>query len=489
MSISPPALLKRSARRAEENEQAKALGAADENLVIRRQREDSFFSANESTPFTSESSPHFGVSPRFGIASEPEHEGSRTPLPPHTESEDTVEDLMSGLEVSLQNIRLSDNLGIKLPPSLPLTPLPKHRTYVISSDDDDGCHEGDTGTNLIASKQVDEEGDPILLQSSDSSSGPISTIRRRKGITVPRVESTSSAILDDTGSLNPNSRSAENSLPASPNVLSVPKAQRKAATVAVTKRLRPAERQKLAQSWYAIYNEIVFNNQLPKDAAIVWNPRLRKTAGQAVFVRFNKECSYHDAEEDQLETMMQGLALTPRSSRNGRYELKRIDLSPKILTTEDKLATTLLHECCHVAQRLLETQNDPPHGPVFKRWATKASHHFPQFKVTTRHDFALDQPHRWLCDSCNMVYKRYSKSIDPNKHRCGIKGCRGHLTYLGAFNPDGSAKTSGGANKPLSQYQLFVKTHYNTAYTQEGSHTAAMLWLSQKWKESKKTNN
>eukprot|EP01053_Blabericola_migrator_P008348 Blabericola_migrator_1__8347@NODE_433_length_8554_cov_680_981855_g103_i1_p5_GENE_NODE_433_length_8554_cov_680_981855_g103_i1NODE_433_length_8554_cov_680_981855_g103_i1_p5_ORF_typecomplete_len233_score28_31_NODE_433_length_8554_cov_680_981855_g103_i146744 len=45
-------------------------------------------------------------------------------------------DLMQGLEASFQRMNLNDSL-LKLPPSLPLTPLPRHRMIELSSSSDD----------------------------------------------------------------------------------------------------------------------------------------------------------------------------------------------------------------------------------------------------------------------------------------------------------------------------------------------------------------
>lgn len=163
------------------------------------------------------------------------------------------------------------------------------------------------------------------------------------------------------------------------------------------------------------------------------------------------------------------LELTPRTLENQKnYELKRIELSPSILTTEEKMATTLLHECCHLAQRLLESSEDAQHGPLFRSWyvllidivfvsrARKASRVFPEFRVSVKHHYELpEQPHRWECKLCKFVYSRQTKSIDPKKHRCGNKECRGPLIYLGSFKPDGTARNL--KERSLTAYQSFIK--------------------------------
>lgn len=46
----------------------------------------------------------------------------------------------------------------------------------------------------------------------------------------------------------------------------------------------------------------------------------------------------------------------------------RLELSPKILNTLQRLRTTLSHEMCHVAAWLLDQEWKAPHGPAFWRW-------------------------------------------------------------------------------------------------------------------------
>ena len=53
----------------------------------------------------------------------------------------------------------------------------------------------------------------------------------------------------------------------------------------------------------------------------------------------------------------------------GRTRQARIELSTKVLTDEDRLASTLAHEMCHAAAWLLDGEMQPPHGRCFKKWA------------------------------------------------------------------------------------------------------------------------
>eukprot|EP01057_Protomagalhaensia_wolfi_P000498 Protomagalhaensia_wolfi_Nauph_80__497@NODE_127_length_3542_cov_16_352269_g97_i0_p1_GENE_NODE_127_length_3542_cov_16_352269_g97_i0NODE_127_length_3542_cov_16_352269_g97_i0_p1_ORF_typecomplete_len527_score89_51SprTlike/PF10263_9/8e21Zn_ribbon_SprT/PF17283_2/3_9e08_NODE_127_length_3542_cov_16_352269_g97_i014353015 len=450
------------------------------------------------------------ASPKFGLSS-PEDQSRENSAPPTEIIRGSLEDSFRNMSIHEDRRKMctSEDMIIKQPPSLPLTPLPsKHKIIDISS-----FPSSSSPSSASDKEEKKPPQEPIRRQlfipkpstpykpltpcpdSENSSLDEMKRIRRNRPATAKPREPIFS--LTRTLSSDTNTRTASAALlphsSAAPSVGSDSPREfcgiRKSKAPPAKLTLKQADRPKVAQAWYSVFNEVVFDGLLPKDAVLVWNSRLRKTAGQAVFLRSNKECSYHDNDDAELEMMMQGMSLTPTSSKNA-YKLKSIELSTKILTTEDKMATTLLHECCHVAQRLLETENDAPHGPLFKKWAAKASCCFPQYKVTTRHDFALAQPYRWACESCDMVYGRYSRSIDPAKHRCGIKDCRGKLRYLGTFNADGSVRRRNKQDqdqpKPLSKYQAFVKEHYTEAFAKTGSHAEAMSFLSRQWKEEKK---
>lgn len=81
---------------------------------------------------------------------------------------------------------------------------------------------------------------------------------------------------------------------------------------------------------------------LPDGLRIVWNNKLRSTAGQARF----------------RTTKVEGRYITDVS----------VELSIKVLDTEEKLIKTLAHELCHVAAWTLSGEMKPPHGAAFKLW-------------------------------------------------------------------------------------------------------------------------
>ncbi|KAJ6788913.1 hypothetical protein PWT90_00124 [Aphanocladium album] len=125
-----------------------------------------------------------------------------------------------------------------------------------------------------------------------------------------------------------------------------------------------------------------------------------------------------------------------------------IELAEKVIDDEGRLLNVLAHEFCHLANFMISGVTNNPHGKEFKQWATKCSQTFASrgIKVTTKHNYEIDFKYIWQCEDCSSSYKRHSKSINTDKHRCG--GCKGKLLQI---KP---APRNGG--KP-SEYQLFIK--------------------------------
>lgn len=119
------------------------------------------------------------------------------------------------------------------------------------------------------------------------------------------------------------------------------------------------QRVSLAQHWFIHFNEQVFNGELPEDLALTWSKRLMTTAG---ITKTSRAC---DA--------------------SGVRHTASIELSIKVIDCEDRLKRTLLHEMCHAAAWMVDNNRNPPHGPVFWKWAKKAWHRFPDLEVTTCH--------------------------------------------------------------------------------------------------------
>lgn len=101
-------------------------------------------------------------------------------------------------------------------------------------------------------------------------------------------------------------------------------------------------RDKLTEKLFKLYNETVFDKAIPEDTPIVWNPRMRGSAGFCYCRRAIK-----------------GTVIKSRSVR--------IALSTKVLDSADRLRDTLIHEMCHAATWMVD-QVSSGHGPHWKAW-------------------------------------------------------------------------------------------------------------------------
>ncbi|NWR89771.1 ACRC protein, partial [Furnarius figulus] len=78
-------------------------------------------------------------------------------------------------------------------------------------------------------------------------------------------------------------------------------------------------KEELAQKLYRLFNSTIFEQKLPETMVIIWNKKMRKTAGYCVTGQTGPEAK--------------------------RYA--RIELSEKVCDSADRLRDTLIHEVCH----------------------------------------------------------------------------------------------------------------------------------------------
>ncbi|CAG7919820.1 unnamed protein product [Penicillium olsonii] len=155
---------------------------------------------------------------------------------------------------------------------------------------------------------------------------------------------------------------------------------------------------------------------------LVWTKNFRNTAGRATV---------------RSERVFLGEGVEDPGRR--RYNAT-IELSEKVLDTEDKILCTLTHEYCHLLDILI-TENRgkgaAQHGVSFKQWGarcTQALKNHPVYggrvEVTTKHTYEINHKYVWACVGlgCPFEVGRHSKSVDPVRHRCGR--CRGHLKQI-----------------------------------------------------------
>ncbi|TLD29107.1 hypothetical protein PspLS_03410 [Pyricularia sp. CBS 133598] len=138
-----------------------------------------------------------------------------------------------------------------------------------------------------------------------------------------------------------------------------------------------------------------------------------------------------------------------------------IELADKVIDNEDRLLNVLAHEFCHLATFMITGMTTNPHGREFKSWAAKCSRAFGHrgIDVTTKHSYEIDFKFAWECVECAGEYKRHSRSINPQRHRCGR--CKGELRQTKPV-PRGAAaggKAGEAKKKEPTEYQMFMKEH------------------------------
>lgn len=169
---------------------------------------------------------------------------------------------------------------------------------------------------------------------------------------------------------------------------------------------------------------------------IKWTNKLHTTAGRANWKRETIKNKAHAA--DGSETTV---------SVRYRHHAS-IELAEKIIDDQNRLLNVIAHEFCHLANFMVSGVTTNPHGREFKGWAAKVTREFGGrgIEVTTKHNYDIDFKYVWECSSCAMEFKRHSKSIYPERHRCGA--CKGELKQTKPV-PRGPGKES--------DYQKFMK--------------------------------
>ncbi|KAH3763625.1 hypothetical protein Pelo_4521, partial [Pelomyxa schiedti] len=180
------------------------------------------------------------------------------------------------------------------------------------------------------------------------------------------------------------------------------------------------ERIALSREIFKKANHLVFGNKLAGDMAIIWSPKLVRAAGYCCHSKTKKTF---------------------------------IKLSPKILTTYEKLRDTLLHEMCHAAVSDIDNNlHAKPHGKEFKQWGRRVEQAYGGgVKITTTHRYSLNFKYMFKCTKCSNEIGRHSKSINTSKEICGV--CGGTLELVDLRSKTTAAAASRGttlANDPSS---------------------------------------
>ncbi|EAL19473.1 hypothetical protein CNBG4200 [Cryptococcus deneoformans B-3501A] len=171
-----------------------------------------------------------------------------------------------------------------------------------------------------------------------------------------------------------------------------------------------------------------------------------------------------------------GMARSKRTMRNDVSSKEYwIELSEKVLTSEERILNTVAHEMCHLATWIISGDFKNPHGHIFKSWGRKVMHARKDVEVTTKHSYVIEYKYQWKCanERCGQVYKRQSKSIDTSEHACG--SCRSKLNPLFETR-----------QKAASGFQLYLKENMKSAKAAMpgASHGDVMRALSKRWAEA-----
>lgn len=182
----------------------------------------------------------------------------------------------------------------------------------------------------------------------------------------------------------------------------------------------------MARELYQLFNQTIFNNQLPENMEIKWNRKMRTTAGYC--------CNT-------------GLS-TNRSSR--------IELSQKVCNSYDRIRDTLIHEMCHAATWLISGVKKGGHGSEWQAWATMANKVYPSIKRIERcHNYDIDYKYMYKCTRCDFRHGRHSKSVDLEHKRC--PRCMSTLQLEPKLNVDGTPASS----RKLTRYAQFIQDNYS----------------------------
>ncbi|KAF7550108.1 hypothetical protein G7Z17_g5952 [Cylindrodendrum hubeiense] len=223
-----------------------------------------------------------------------------------------------------------------------------------------------------------------------------------------------------------------------PVVKSPSKSSPKKAPKAETKKAFGARKHALAESFLAELDQDITQGRIAELAEstggvkLVWTKTLNTTAGRASWRRETIRTRQADGTQVSVEYKHHA----------------SIELAEKVIDDENRLLNVLAHEFCHLANFMVSGVTNNPHGKEFKVWAARCSRIYADrdIEVTTKHSYDIDFKYVWTCEACTTEFKRHSKSIDPQRHRCG--SCKGMLRQTKPV-PRGGGKTS--------RYQEFVR--------------------------------
>jgi len=171
---------------------------------------------------------------------------------------------------------------------------------------------------------------------------------------------------------------------------------------------------------------------------IDWSNTLLTTAGRAHW-----KCKTTTTTTTNKQQSGSGSGSATTETKKQHYA--SIELATKVLSNESDLLNTVAHEFCHLAVFLLHGKPKLAHGPEFKSYGQRVSEAASasststtttpklrltmprergvEIEVTTRHSYDIEYRYVWRCVECAAEIKRYSRSVNPERHGCG--SCHG----------------------------------------------------------------
>ncbi|XP_045780117.1 acidic repeat-containing protein isoform X2 [Maniola jurtina] len=218
-------------------------------------------------------------------------------------------------------------------------------------------------------------------------------------------------------------------------------------------------KEQLSRRLYVEFNNVVFDGGMDADMCIIWDTKLRSTAG------LTTNRLVKTAKGDQIRT-------------------SSIKLSVKVVDAAQRLRDTLIHEMCHAATWLIDGELRAGHGPVWKKWASRALRKFPELGEISRcHDMEIHYKYSYKCTKCGYSIKRHSKSIDITKKCCGY--CRGQFEIIvNRKNKDGVVVSTPARKGGPNDFALYVKENYGTLKTGR-THAQVMKMLGEQFSAKK----
>lgn len=224
----------------------------------------------------------------------------------------------------------------------------------------------------------------------------------------------------------------------------------------------------VAERFLKELDERITDNKISELAAstggirIEWSNKLNTTAGRANWKRETISSKTTGGEATTTSTKGTG---TGTGTVRYRHHAS-IELAEKVIDDEHRLLNVIAHEFCHLANFMITGITNNPHGKEFKSWGAKVTRVFGEsrgIEVTTKHSYDIDFKYVWECTMCGLEFKRHSKSIHPDRHRCG--SCKSELKQTKPVPRKSAAAAAGGeegegkemVKKKESEYQRFMK--------------------------------